>query len=377
MNKITKEKYLRPTWAEVDLSAIEYNLKQLEKIIRNKAKIMVVLKADAYGHGAIEIAKRIKECNMAYFGVATISEAIELRRNKINIPILILENLAYCEISALISYRITPTIAELNIAKCLNSKLSRLGRKMPVHIKIDTGMGRLGIWHKDALSFIVELSKLKNIILEGVFTHFPSADADKEFTNAQIASFNKLIDELENENIFIPLKHMANSIAVVRHKNSHLNLVRPGLMIYGLYPDVKTKKIIKLKPVMSFKTKITYFKKVPAGRSISYGRTFITKKISMIATLPVGYADGYNRMLSNRADVLIKGRRCPVVGRVCMDHIMVDVTGINAKLGDEVVLMGRQNDLEISAEEIANLCSTISYEVVCWVSRRVPRKYIK
>jgi len=369
--------FLRPTWAEIDLTAITLNLKNISRKVRRHTKILAIVKANGYGHGAVEVAKRLKKCNVAYFGVATISEAIELRQNRIDNPILILENLSYCELPALISYNITSTIAELDIAKCLDKKLNRLSKKMPVHIKIDTGMGRFGVWHKDSLSFIRELSKLKNIILEGIYTHFPSADEDDEFTNSQIVYFNKLINDLENENIFIPLKHMANSIAVVRHKNSHLNLVRPGLMIYGLYPDIKTKKIIKLKPVMSFKTKITFLKKVPAGRSISYGRTFITKRMSKIATLPVGYADGYNRILSNKADVLIRAKRCPVVGRVCMDHIMVDVTDVSAKLGDEVVLMGRQKDLEISAEEIANLCSTISYEVVCWVSKRVPRIYIK
>ena len=366
----------RPTWAEINLAAIAYNIKQVKKLAGNKVDILAVVKADAYGHGAIKVAQKLKKCGVEYFGVATIREAIDLRKNKINRPILVLSPAAPHELSALISYKITPTIADIKTAIYFNKKLRRLGKKIPVHIKIDTGMGRIGFWHKDALNCIKRLSKLNNVILEGIFTHFPSADDDEKFTNSQIALFQELNSNLERNGIIIALKHMANSIAVIRNKRSYLNLVRPGLMIYGLYSDTRQKRLIKLKPAMSFKTRITYLKEVGAGRSISYGRTFFTKKNMKIATLPVGYADGYNRLLSNKADVLIKGKRCPVVGRVCMDHTMVDVTKVNAKLGDEVVLIGKQGDSEISAEEISKICSTISYEVVCWVSKRVPRIYV-
>ncbi|MDD5005285.1 MAG: alanine racemase [Candidatus Omnitrophica bacterium] len=370
------DKLYRPTHVEINLSNIEYNFNQVKRLVGSKTKILAVLKADAYGHGAVKVAQRLQSCGVESIGVATIPEAIELRNNKINASILLLTVSFPHEFSALIKYRITPTIADIDTAILLNKKLRQLGKKLPVHIKIDTGMGRIGVWHKDSMGFIKSLSKLKNLVLEGIYTHFSSADEDDVFTNLQIASFEKLVDDLEKAGIFIPLRHAANSIAVIRHKHSYLNLVRPGLMIYGLYSDIKSKKFIKLKPVLSFKTKVTYLKDVPAGRSISYGRTFVTQKDTKIATLPVGYADGYNRLLSNRSEVLVKGRRCPVVGRICMDHTMADVSKADARTGDEVILIGRQGKLEISAEEIAHLCSTISYEVVCWISKRVPRIYV-
>jgi alanine racemase len=344
--------------------------------VGKRAKILVVVKADAYGHGAVEVSQRLRKCGAQYFGVATVSEAIELRKNRIKDPILLLTASSNQDFSILARYNITPTIADLSTAVSLNKKLSRLARKMSVHIKIDTGMGRIGIWHKEAVDFILYLSKLRNLILEGIYTHFPSADEDEEFTKLQIASFDRLIDDLKMHGIDIPLRHAANSVGIMRYKDAHFSLVRPGLMLYGLYPDIKHKRFIKLRPVMAFKTAITYLKDVPAGRSISYGRTFITTRWTKIATLPVGYADGYNRLLSNSGQVLVRGRRCPVIGRVCMDHTMIDVTGVGVKSGDEAVLIGRQNNLEITAEDIAHLCSTISYEVVCWVSKRVPRIYI-
>ena len=299
----------RPTRVEIDLSALEYNFNQVKKCVGKKTKVLVVVKADAYGHGAVQISQRLKKCGAGYFGVATILEAIELRNSRINSPILLLTACLAGELSALIRYNITPTIAELSIAKALDKKLKMLGKKMPIHIKIDTGMGRIGIWHKDSVDFIKEVSKLKNLILEGVYTHFPSADEDEEFTKLQIAAFDRLIDDLRRQGIQIPLRHAANSVGIMRYKDAHFSLVRPGLMLYGLYSEKNSQRFIKLKPVMSFKTAITYLKEVPADRSISYGRTFITTKETKVATLPVGYADGYNRILSNRAQVLAGGRR--------------------------------------------------------------------
>lgn len=376
MSRDLVNKLYRPTWAEVDLSAIEYNFNQVKKKVGNKVKILVVIKADAYGHGAVSVANKLSRCKAVYFGVATFDEAIELRENKIDNPILLLSNLLPNKFEALIKYNIIPTIADSESAFALDRNLKQVKKKIPVHIKIDTGMGRIGVWHKYSIDFIKGLLKLEHLILEGIYTHFPSADEDAVFTRSQIQSFKNLVGYLESIGIYIPLRHAANSSAIMRYRDSYFNLVRPGLMIYGLYPDIKSKRYIKLRPAMSFKTKITYLKEVTSGRSISYGRTYITKRKTKIATLPVGYADGYSRLLSNRADVIVKGVRCPVVGRICMDHTMIDVTGIEANVGDEVVLIGRQNKSEISAEEISHLCSTISYEVVCWVSKRVPRIYI-
>lgn len=377
MENCRLEDLYRPTWAEVSLSAIKFNLNQVKKLIGNQVRILAVLKADAYGHGAVRVAEELKKYGVEYFGVATVLEAIELRKNKIDLPILLLSTSSFHECPVLIRYKIIPTIADLKTAAGFNKELNKLKVKMPIHIKIDTGMGRIGVWHRDSLNFVKSLSKLNNLILEGIYTHFSSADEDERFTDLQLTAFKKLINDLQRNGIYIPLKHTANSIAVIRHRQSYFNLVRPGLMIYGLYSLLASKRFIELKPVMSFKTRIVYLKKVPTGRSISYGRTFITKRRSKIATLPVGYADGYNRLLSNKADVLVRGKRCPVIGRICMDQAMVDVTSVNARVGDEVVLIGRQRQSKINAEEIAHLCSTISYEVVCWISKRVPRIYVK
>jgi alanine racemase len=232
------------------------------------------------------------------------------------------------------------------------------------------------VWHEDALGFVKKVSGENSIILEGIYTHFSAAGRDDFFTNYQIESFEKLLAEIEKSWINIPLKHAANSIATVDFKRSHLNLVRPGLVIYGMYPKHTFPKLIKLKPALSLKTKIVYIKDTPPGRSISYGRTFLTQKHTKVATLPIGYADGYARNLSNKAEVLVKGKRAPVIGKVTMDQTMIDVGHIKGvKVGDEVVLIGRQGRQEIRAEKLARIAGTIAYETVCSISNRVPRIY--
>jgi alanine racemase len=237
-------------------------------------------------------------------------------------------------------------------------------------------MGRIGVWHEEALNFIKNLSQLEGVQIEGIYTHFSSAGRDDFFTDYQIDAFEKLLAKLEGFDIRIPLRHAANSIATVDFKRSHLNLVRPGFVIYGMYPKHTFPKLIKLKPVMSLKTKISYIKETPPGRSISYGRTYVTHKHTRIATLPIGYADGYMRNLSNRAEVLVRGRRAPVVGKVTMDQTMIDVGQIKgARVGDEVVLVGRQGTEEIRMEKLARLAGTIAYESACSISNRVPRVY--
>ena len=375
MDKVSKQLAYRPTWAEIDLSAIEYNFKHVKNMVKDKVKVLVPVKADAYGHGAVEVAKRLIECGVDYFGVATVLEAIELRENKIKTPILLLSTFLPHEYQSIVKYKITPTIVDLDSADKLNQYLVKIGKKIAIHIKIDTGMGRLGVWHDDSREFIKRILRLKSLIIEGIYTHFPSADDDEKFTNLQIRAFDNLIEELDRDGIKIPLRHAANSEALMRYRHSHLNMVRPGLMIYGLYATLHSQRYLSLKPALSLKTKIAYLKDAPSGRSVSYGRTFIAERHSKIATLPIGYADGYNRMLSNRGYALVKGKRCPVVGRICMDHTMIDVTGIGAQIGDEVVLIGKQNNVDVSAERIAHQCLTISYEVVCWISKRVPRIY--
>lgn len=367
--------FYRPTWAEIDLDAIRYNFSQVKNIVKGTIKVLVVVKADAYGHGASQISKALIKEGVDYLGVAAVDEAIQLRQANIKKPILILSNILAKEADIVVRHDITQTVCTPDIAKLLNRSAKKQNKIAKVHIKVDTGMGRLGVWHERAFDFIKDILHLKNIKIEGIYTHLASADEDDAaFTHSQIEKFSQLIDNLLKHNIHLPLRHAANSMGVISFKNSHLNLVRPGLMIYGLYPRLDIP--VKLHPAMSFKTKIIYLKETPPGRTISYGRTHVTKTHTKIATIPVGYADGYNRLLSNKAQVLVRGTRCPVVGRVCMDHTMIDVGSIkDVRVGDEVVLMGNQGKERITAEELANLCGTIPYEIVCWVSKRVPRVY--
>jgi alanine racemase len=255
-------------------------------------------------------------------------------------------------------------------------KETRPGGRLKVHIKIDTGMGRVGVWHEDALGLVKKVSTEKGVVLEGIYTHFSSAGRDDFFTAYQIEAFEKLLSSIEKNWIKIPLRHAANSIATVDFHRAHLNLVRPGLVIYGMYPKYTFPKLIKLKPALELKTKVVFIKETPAGRSISYGRTFITQKHTRIATLPIGYADGYGRKLSNKGEVLIRGRRARVVGKITMDQTMIDVGHINGvKIGDEVVLIGKQGNEEIRAENLARTAESIAYEVVCGISNRVSRVY--
>lgn len=367
--------HYRPTWAEIDMRAVAYNYRQVKKIVGKNINIMAVVKANAYGHGTVEVSKVLEGLGVAYLGVATTDEAIRLRDHGIRSPILILGHVLPDEVKPAIERNITLTICGNELLGAIRDAVKH-GLKAKVHMKIDTGMGRIGIWHEEALHFIKNLAQEPGVVIEGIYTHFSSAGRDDFFTTYQIEAFEKLLAKLEDFDIDIPLKHAANSIATVDFKRSHQNLVRPGLIIYGMYPKYNFPKLIKLKPALSFKTRIVYLKDTPAGRSISYGRTYITQKDTKIATLPVGYADGYERNLSNRAEVLIRGRRAPVIGKVTMDQTMIDVGRIRGvKVGDEVVLIGKQGRNEIRAEKIARLAGTIAYETICSISNRVPRVY--
>lgn len=373
-NGVSHPRY-RPTWAQIDLGAIAYNYKQVKRAVGRNIMVMAVVKANAYGHGTVEVSKVLESQGVNYLGVATMDEAVRLRDHGIKAPILVLGSVLPEEIRAAIERDVTLTLASDELLKSIK-KICGPHHKVKVHIKIDTGMGRIGIWHEEALNFIKNLAQEKCIIIEGIYTHFSSAGRDDFFTHYQIESFEKLLEKLEGFDIRIPLRHSANSIATVDFKRSHLNLVRPGLIIYGMYPKYTFPKLIKLKLAMSFKTKIVYIKDTPPGRSISYGRTYITGKHTRIATIPVGYADGYCRGLSNKGYVLIRGKKAPVIGKVTMDQTMVDVGHIRrAKIGDEVVLIGRQGREEIRTEKLARTAGTIAYEVVCGISNRVPRLY--
>jgi alanine racemase len=375
-NGVMRTRY-RPTWAEVNLSAIEYNYRQVRRLVGKDISIMVVVKANAYGHGTVEVSQVLERLGVNYLGVATTDEAVRLRDHGIKTPILVLSSVLPDEVSVAVEKDITLTLASPELLETIDQESEARKKRARVHIDVDTGMGRIGVWHEEALNFIKNVwYEYRNIIVEGVYTHFSSAGRDDFFTNYQIESFEKLLARLESFDVRIPLRHSANSIATVDIKRSHLNLVRPGLIIYGMYPKYTFPKLIKLKPALSLKTRIAYIKDAPPGRSISYGRTYITQKPTRIATLPIGYADGYARGLSNKAEVLVRGRRAGVVGRVTMDQTMIDVGHIKgARVGDEVVLLGKQGRNEIRAENLARLAGTIAYEFVCSISNRVPRIY--
>ncbi|HAJ57131.1 MAG TPA: alanine racemase [Candidatus Omnitrophica bacterium] len=368
--------FYRPTWVEIDLAALASNYRILKKRLSPGTKMMAAVKANAYGHGIVEVSKKLVRCGVDYLGVACVDEALVLRAAGVRAPVLDLGAFMKSDTEAIVKNDITATIIDWESAKCLDACAGRLKKKTRVHIKVDTGMGRLGVWHAQADEFILKVCTLNNLLIEGIYTHFPSADSDETFTRSQIAVFSTLVSRLTIKGIEIPLRHTANSMAVLGFKDSHFNLVRPGLALYGLHPKDEWLGEIDLSPVLAFKTKVVYFKSVSRGRSISYGRTYTAKNDTCIATLPVGYGDGYNRLLSNKARVLIRGRFHPVVGRVCMDQAMVDVGRSAVRVGDEVVLVGRQKEKCIYVEDIAEICGTIPYEVVCWISPRVPRLYI-
>ncbi len=364
----------RPTWAEVDLDNLAHNFAQIKNLLAARVRIMPTVKADAYGHGLIPVSQKLVSCGADFLGVASIDEGIKLRQAGINVPILILGLILKKDIAPLFKYRLAPTVCDEELASALNRKAKIYGRPINVHIKVDTGMGRIGVLHRDAAELVKKLHKLKFINIEGLFTHFAFADMDKDFTAYQIDLFNQLIHNLDRTGIRIPLVHAANSMGIIDYKNSHFNMVRPGLVIYGLYPKENLK--IKLRPVLGLKTRVIFVKRVPPGFGVSYGHDYVTKKATKIVTLPIGYGDGYPRNLSNKASVLIRGRRFKICGRVCMDQLMVDVGEAKVKTGDEVVLIGAQGRNRITAEELARLCATIPYEIVCGLGSRIPRVYL-
>ncbi|MEK6682260.1 MAG: alanine racemase [Nitrospirota bacterium] len=383
-------KYQRPTCAEIDISALIHNLNEAKMLSGSERAILAVVKADAYGHGAVKIAKVFVRNGIRHLGVALIEEGIELREAGIKASIVALGGLFESQIPEIIKYNLTPVVYQRGFLHGLAKAAGRKKMQADIHIKIDTGMGRVGLLPSEAKGFVKEAAALPNIKIEGIMTHFADADlADKGYAEKQLSEFTKIVDELKKDGITIPYQHIANSAALISFKTNLFNMVRPGIMLYGYAPFTPTLTLplkgeervgegsVNLRPVMSLKTRIVHLKKVPAGACISYGRTFTTNRESIIATLPVGYADGYTRRLSSKGSVIVRGKIAPVVGRVCMDMIMIDATDIEgAAINDEVVLIGRQGDNTITADDIAKLTDTISYEVLCSIGKRVPRVYI-
>ncbi len=372
---------LRPAWAEIDLSAIAYNMKQLRRAAAPGARVMGVVKANAYGHGAVPVSKTILNNGADYLGVAILDEARELRQAGINAPVQILGYTPCDQAEEAVSLDIAQTVYSREGAEAISRAAVKLGKQAKIHIKVDTGMGRLGFpADENSVDEIIKAAALPGIAVEGLMTHFSVADtADKEYTYHQYRLFTGVISRLKEQGFPDVIKHAANSAAIIDLPGVHLDMVRAGISIYGLKPskEVQADKL-DLKPALSLKAKVAHVKTVPAGTSISYGRTFITRDETRVATIPVGYADGYSRLLSNKAHVLAHGTRVPVIGIVCMDQFIIDVSEApGIRTGDTVTLIGREGGQSITADELADLIGTINYEIVCMISSRVPRMYKK
>ncbi|HBR14912.1 MAG TPA: alanine racemase [Candidatus Omnitrophica bacterium] len=396
--RTTQEKIQPLSWVEIDLRAIARNLKELRRLAaRNETRgpsdgrwkrmeILAVIKADAYGHGSREVGLLLEARGVGFFGVSDIAEGISLREAGIKKPMLLLEAALPSLAPYILDYDLIPTVNSLALASSFNRYARRVRKRMRIHIKVDTGMGRLGVWHEEAFEFIKRVNQFKHLTIHGLYTHFPSADTDKGFTRQQLDIFYALIQRLDQEGLVISYIHAANSMGLAGYQTRVLNLARPGLMLYGLHPAPEVRNDVRLQPAMSVKSRIIYLKKVKKGRSISYGRTFIAGRDMTVATLPLGYNDGYLRGFSGKASVLVEGIRCPVIGRVTMDQIMVDVSKVvlsgsrtkhSLRLGLPVTILGSQKDQTISADELARHGETINYEIVCLLGNRLPRVYKK
>jgi len=370
---------IRPAYAEINLDNLAHNMREVRRLAGENAQVMAVIKADGYGHGSTKIAQTLLDNGADRLAVAVLDEAIELRHAGFKVPIFVLGYTQPERAEEVVKHDLEQSVYSLEAAEALSRYAAAQNKTALVHIKVDTGMGRIGLQaNAEAVEIIKSIHALPGIKIKGIFTHFAVADeVDKSYTQMQFDKFKWIYTELEKQGIQIDIKHCGNSATIIDLPDMHLNMVRAGIMLYGLAPstDVMLNKL-ELKQVMSLKVRITHVKEIEAGQSVSYGRRFIAEKTSKIASLPIGYADGYTRLLSGKAEALIKGKRVPVVGRICMDQCMIDVTGIeDVKVGDEVVLFGQQGSGFISIDEIAEKLGTINYEVVCMISRRVPRVY--
>lgn len=365
--------------AQIDLAAVQKNIEAIRAAIRKESKLMVVLKADGYGHGAVPIAKRIDDIADAY-GVAIMEEAVELREVGIQKPILILGYTASHLYDKLIQYDITQTIFQYETAYELNEVAKKAGKTVRIHIKLDTGMSRIGFSATEqSIEEIVKISKLSNLSMEGIFTHFAKADEiDKGATTLQYQRFMEMLEQLEQRGVRFAIRHASNTAAIIDLPEYNLDMVRCGIGTYGMYPSVDVQKNrVVLTPAMELKTHVSYVKELPKGVGISYNGTYVTERPMRVATIPVGYGDGYPRLLSSKGRVLIHGKSAPILGRICMDQFMVDVSDIpQVKQNDDVTLMGRDGYECILAEEIAGYAGTLNYEIVCEVGKRIPRVYI-
>jgi alanine racemase len=371
----------RPTWAQISMSSLVHNYRVIRKHLSEDVQLMAVVKANAYGHGAVECARALESAGADWFGVALVEEGIALREAGIRRPIFCLGGFWRGQAGAIIEYNLTPAVYRADAIEELNAQATEAGRTVDVHLKVDTGMGRLGVAVEDVAAFARLISANGNLKLDGVLTHFADADSSEpEYTNQQIELFQNAVQAVKSLGFDPKYEHMAGSAGVHAHRRGWGNLSRVGASLYGLTRDVLSSAIEPwdLRPVMSLHTRIIYLKNVPAGTSLGYGRTFTAKRESLIATMPIGYADGLRRVHSNNGAVIVRGRRAPIVGRVSMDLTLVDVTDVDrVSVGDEAVLLGEQGNERIFAEDLAVEEGTVSYEVVCGVSARVPRIYLR
>ncbi|MCF7935284.1 MAG: alanine racemase [Synergistales bacterium] len=368
---------IRPTWLEVDLGAVKRNFQAVQRHVGNDATVIGVVKANAYNLGVCEVTRALREAGASYFAVATPDEALELREDGLDEPILVLGAPPFDAADEYVRHNLRCTLTDRRMAEALSEAAQRQRKTAYAHVKVDTGMGRLGYVPEDVPAMVTAFRSLPGLELEGIYTHFASSDErNLAFTRHQFEVFTGLLEQLKGQGITFSMRHCCNTAGTLAFPGMALDAVRPGHAMVGMYPSHETIRSVDLQPAFQFKTEISALKTVPRGRSIGYGLTYITRCESRIATLPVGYADGYSRDLSNRSEVLVRGMRSPLVGRICMDQMMIDVTQVpEAEVGDEVVLIGRQGDEEIKLEEIADKLDTLVCVIPVQIGKRVPRVY--
>jgi alanine racemase len=368
---------IRPVWAEIDLEAIRHNFAEIRRLVGPGVDIMAVVKAEAYGHGAVEIARTVIDNGAGWLGVSLPEEGIALRKAGIELPILVFEPLQTGQAGVFLEYNLTATVCIPEIVHFLAQEASKAGKTAQVHVKVDTGMGRVGVKVNQAVAFIREISQLSGIQVNGIYSHLATADErDKSYAGKQIKAFSELVGALKSAGLLPQKVHLANSAAIIDLPEAYFNMVRPGIMLYGLYPSTQVnREKVHLKPVLSLKAKSVFVKRVPEQTGISYGLRYHTRKETTIVTIPIGYADGWSRLLNHKAEALINGKKFPIVGTICMDQCMIDVGDEPVELGQEVVLIGEQGPEQITADMVAEQLGTINYEVTCMISSRVPRLY--
>ena len=366
-----------PVWIEVDLKAIQQNFRQIRRFVSSQVKVLTVIKANAYGHGLLPVARALMEAGADHLAVASIVEAVALRQAGVSAKLLVLGQLLPEEAPLVVRHGLTQALGDLASAKALSREASLQEKPVSIHLKVDTGMGRYGVWHEEAVSLFRRLVELPGLVHEGIFTHLSSAGQNGPATEQQLSGFSQLIQRLEKARLPIGIRHAANSVGLLRFPESHWDLVRTGLLVYGCSPVRDSSQPIDIRPVLSLKSRVRFLKTLQPEQTVSYGATWKAERRSVVATVPVGYAHGYVRAFSNKAQLLVRGMRAPVIGRITMEDLMCDVTDIpGVQVGDETVLIGRQGREQITAEDLARHARTIPYEILVGLSPVIPRRYL-